>query len=330
LRDLPAYIGAEDAPYLRATLIPEGYASNLHASIYPKVIRLTTVVDISTLAHKDLSAIINSPCFYTNYSTLFASISVKYKSDLVAYIRPIVYDYKPALLAAKVGYSDSYLEVDTLPFSISIRPSDFYTLDKLKLVVSILNSGSLLGASITGTLRYTDLSSYINGQEIPSYTYDSLIKNRERVINRTYDGVFSSFEIVEMAFKSMVKDYYYSSAGDYAWKKDRLERWMLDVRSILPANTALRLKRRLHRATELYDLKKFVSVDEAMRFAIAYVTEYPQANLTASIVNRGTFASLSGILNPRYTKSSRNMLNSSITPVGATVVVSSPGTISKF
>ena len=36
------------------------------------------------------------------------------------------------------------------------------------------------------------------------------------------------------AFESLVKDYYYSSDGDYAWKKDRLDRWILNVKSFLP------------------------------------------------------------------------------------------------
>lgn len=329
-KDLSAYISADDAPYLRATLIPVGHASNLHASLTPKVMRLTTVVGISTMAHKNLTAMINSPCFYTGYKNLLASVYPTFKGDLAAYVRPIVYDYKPALLGAKVGYADSYLEVDKLSLNISVKPNDFYTLDKYKLMVNILNSGNFLTASIRGTLRYHDLTAYISGQEIESYTYDSLIKNRERVVHKTYDGIFKSFETVEMAFKSAVQDYYYSSAGDYAWKKDRLERWMLDVRSILPADTALRLKRRLHRATELYDLKKFVTVDEAVRFAIAYVTEYPQANLSASIINKGTFASLGCILNPRHVQSSRQVLSSSITPIGDTVVVSSSNSISKI
>ena len=105
---------------------------------------------------------------------------------------------------------------------------------------------------------------------------------------------------------------------------------MLDVKSMLPANVALRLKRRLHRATVLYDLRKFASIDEALRYAIAYVTEYPQANLGATIINRGTYAQLSGSIIPRYIVSSNETLTSSIIPSGSTVVVGEANKISKI
>lgn len=327
--NLSAVIAADAAPFLSAYINIIGQASNLTASIYPKVIRLTTVISIPTLVHKDLSAMINSPCFYTGVKNLIATIYPKFKGDLPAYIRAISYNYKLSLLPAKVGYSDAFLEVDKLPISISVMPNDFYTFDKLRIVLNIFSADNQLGAYIRGTLRYAGLGASIEGEEIDSYLFDGRIKNRERYIDRTYDGVYISYQTIEMAFKSVVTDYYYSSSGDYAWKKDRLERWMLDVKSYLPANTALRLKRRLNRATVLYDLRRFTTVDAAVRQAIDYVTEYPQSNLTASIVNRGTFTYLSASLNPRYVHSERVGLGSSINPVGDTVVVGSADSILK-
>ena len=133
-----------------------------------------------------------------------------------------------------------------------------------------------------------------------------------------------------MAFKSVVSDYYYSSDGDYAWKKDRLTRWVLSVKSVLPPNTTLRLKRRIHRAAELYDLRKFASIDEAMRYTIAYVTEYPQSNLSAVIYNSSKAVSLRANISTHYQQTSNDMLSSSITSVGNTVVVSERDSITKL
>jgi len=330
MRSLPAYILGANALFLGAYLNPLGYSGDLHAAIRPKMIRLTTVISISTLSHKDLSAMINSPCFRTGYSYLPAFLYAKYKSDLYAYIRPLQYNNKPSLMPAKTGYADSYLEVDKLKLSITIYPAEFFAEDKYKLVLSLFGAENALTAYVRGTLRYGSMSAYIVGEKIEPYTFDSLLKNREKVIHKTYDGVFQTFETVEMAFKSAVKDYYYSSDGNYAWKEDRFQRWVLDVKSMLPADTALRLKRRLHRATTLYNLKRFTTIDEALRFAIAYVTEYPKSNLGASIYNRGTYTYLGGIINPRYIVSSKTILSSTINPVGTTIVLNEKTSISKI
>ncbi len=325
-----AYILGDSAPVLTAFLNPLGFARDLHASIRPKMIRLTTVINIPTQPHGNLSSTINYPCFRTNNSDLPAYIYTKYKSDLYAYIKPIIYNYKPKDFPAKIGYTDAYLEVDKLKLSISIYPNEFFTEDKFKFLLNLLDAENMLTAYIRGTLRYNSISARIVCDSIPAYTFDSTLQNREIVIHKTYDGIFKEFEVVEMAFKSAVKDYYFSSAGGFAWKSNRFDKWMFDIRSILPPNTALGTIRRLHKATAVYDLKKFKSVDEAIRAAIAYVTEYPQSTLGASIINLGTYNTLRGIIIPRYTVKSKNSLESSITPVGNTIFINEKETITKI
>lgn len=327
---LRASVISSNAPMLNASLNIVGNASNLHASLFPKVIRLTTIVNISTLASNEMSAIINSPCFYTNYNNLKAFIHPKFKFDLQAYVKAIAYNYEPSLLQAKVGYSNSYTEIDYMKLNLSILPSDFYTLDKYKVTINILDAAGLLQASINGTLRFNGLNAQIDCVDLRPYTFDNVIKNTETAINMSYNGTFISNETVEMSFKTVVGDYYYSSEGDYLWKSNRLDKWMLDVKSFYPVNTALKLKRRLHRATTLYDLKKFISVDEAMRYAIAYVTDTPASTLSASVFNSGSHSSVGGVINPQYTHSSTSFLNSSITPVGNTVIVGLPVLITKI
>jgi len=326
---LGAFINPANAYTLSAYLNAIGHSSSIHASIYPKMIRLTTMVKISTMEHLNLSGIINASCFYSDYRNLSTSIYVKYKSELYAYIKAIQ-EFSIKTLSAKIGYTDSYTTLDKLKLCINIYPSAYYTMDKLKLNLTFLSTKSTLSAYIYGTLRYESLSANVSAVQIPKYTYKEPIKNRERVVDVNYNGVFKSYQTVETSFRSVVSEYYYNSDGGEAWKASRFEKWMLDVSAYIPANTALGLKRRLHRATVLYDLKKFDSVDEAIRFAIDYVTAYPKNDLLAFIKGVGHFTSLNCIITPKYTKSSASNLGVIVTPIEGFVLVGTDSGIIKI
>jgi len=307
---------------LNAYLNTIGNARSLHASIYPKMIRLTTIVKIPTMEHLDLSAIINTSCFYSDYRNLYAWIYVKYKSELFAYIRTIQ-EFTIKTLSAKIGYTDSYITLDKLKLCININPSVSYTIDRLKLNLTFLDAQTILSAYIRGTLTSESLGASVSAVAISVYTYSDLLKNREIMVDLTYSGIFKSFKVVELAFKSVVSDYYYSSVGDTAWKTSRFEKWMLDVRSYLPTDITLNLKRRLHRVTTLYDLRKFNSVDKAIRFAIDYVTETPKKDLVVEIVGVGQFLSLGGSITPIYTENDQVNLTGVIIPTAQYVVFDS-------
>jgi len=330
IRHLMSSITGANAPFLRAIITPLGYSSALHASIRPKMIRLTTVIDIPTMNHKDLSAIINYPCFKTGWSDLGTYICPIFKSDLYAYIKAIRYNYKPALLGAKTGYTDSISEVDKLKLCITIYPNEVISEDKLKVYFTIFSAGNLLSAYIKSIMMHKQLTATIVAEGIDHFVYPTLVKNREVVIHKTYEGVFKQFEYVEFAFKSIVEDYYYSSDGNYVWKKDRVDRWVLDVKSYLPTDTSLRLKRRLHKATTLYDFRKFPSVDAAMKYAIAYVTEHPYGNLGATIYNKSRYEGLTSTINPKYVHSTLTGLGANIIPEDFTIILSAGDGILKI
>ena len=71
----------------------------------------------------------------------------------------------------------------------------------------------------------------------------------------------------------------------------------------------------------MYDLRRFSSIDEAMRHAIAYVTGYPQSDLRSSIYCRGRYKSLGATISPRYVKSGGMSLNGILIPVEHTIIV---------
>lgn len=317
---LTSSIGVIAAGNLQATLIPFGYSSNISASIYPKMIRLTAMIKVATMEHRDLSAMINCFCVYTGYVNLSAYIYTMHKSDLFAYIKALKYSYKPNTLSASTGYADTITEVDKYKISFTVVVSSMRTFDRYMIGFNIFGAVKYLSAYIKGIMQSVSLGASIVAKEVRTFNIGK-IQQVEHVVHLSYAGIFNTYEVVEMAFKSLVSDYYYSTDGDYAWKMNRLDRWILDIKSYLPKNEDLRLKRRLHRGTELYDLKRFSSIDEAMRHAIAYVTEYPQSNLGGSIYGIGSYVSLGAIISPVYTKPGVSYLSGMLTPVVPTIIV---------
>ena len=327
---LTSSIGVIAAGNLQATLIPFGYSANISASIYPKIIRLTTMIKVATMEHRDLSAMINSFCVYTGHKNLSAYIYTIYKSDLFAYIKALKYSYKPTTLSASTGYADTITEVDKYRINFTVLESSMRTFDRYIIGFDTFGAVKHLSAYIKGIMRSVSLGASIVAEEVITFNVGKL-QNVEHVVHLSYAGVFNTYEVVEMAFKSLVNDYYYSTDGDYAWKMNRLDRWLLEIKSYLPKNEDLRLKRRLHRGTELYDLKRFSSIDEAMRHAIAYVTEYPQSNLGGSIYGIGGYVSLGATIAPVYTKAGTSWLGGMLTPVEPTIIVSTEqGTVEKI
>lgn len=328
--DLTAEIGSINAGFLSAYLNPHGSSGDLHATIRPKMIRLSTYVSIPTMERLDLSAIINAACVYSGSENLGAYMYVKYKGDLNAYIRPLQYDYKPAYLSASTGYADAYTEIDKFKLRIIVKDSEFFTEDIYKVVIRTLSQEHYLGASIRGTLRYTDLTARVQAERLPTYIYESVSKNREKVINKTYDGVLTGYKVVELAFKDLVSDYHYSPAGDYAWKNNQFQRWMLSVKSYIPASVALNTYRKLYKATTLYNFSRFESFDAAMKHAIEYVTEQPLSDLGAVIYNRGRFTDLGATVDIRYTRNSRQTLAGSISGIKPSIIVGTSSGVQKI
>ena len=330
INHLTSSIGVIAAGNLQAILIPFGYTSNLHSSIYPKMIRLSTTLKVATMEHKNLSAMINTFCVYTGYKNLSSSLYTIYKSDLFSYVKALKYSYKPISLKASVGYADTITEVDKYEISFNILESSMITFDRYTIGFNTFGSVKYLSAYIKGILRSVSLGASITAKGMDPFNVGR-VQDTESVVQLSYAGVFEASEVVEMSFKSLVSDYYYSTDGDYAWKMNRLDRWILELNSYLPRNITLGLRRRLHRDTELYDLKRFSSIDEAMRHAIAYVTEYPQSDLGMNIYGSGRYNSLGATIRPIYIKAGESYLSGMLTPIEPTIIVSTEqGTVEKI
>lgn len=319
-RVLSANINGEWTPMLSASINPVGYASNLHAEIHPKMVRLTTIINIPTMEHLDLSAVMNISCFASASRNLSAYLYTLYKGDLPAYIKGRLGAINNRDMSASVGYADSFVHTDKLPLSINISPSDYKEMDKFHIYMRLYKLSAVLPAYIYGKLYDRSLTASINGEPL----YASTLRTSQNIfkgINFKYNGLIENYEMVELAFKTIVKDYIYSSGGDTAWKKTRSEKWRLSVKSFVPPNLSLQIERKLHKAFTLYDLRRYTDVDSAVKAAIDYVLSYPQADLSAWITSLGTHQNLSAMVYGRGIQEGYDSIPASIIAIRPTPVV---------
>jgi len=324
-KDLPAYIlgtrGRADltaqtytiyASSLPALLDTGRDIANLSAYLRPKTIRLTGIIDVITMEHLDLSATISIPCFYSDLINLSAYLRPVFISDLIGVIYPKGWIKGVANLGAKWGYAPQYVFQDKLPINLSITAPGYRVEDKLRIYLQIYREAWDLGAYIFGEYISTDLPASVNTIPLSPYEFDNH-KFRELFYNRTYSQVVRSFQEIDIEFETIVYDYLYSSAGDFAAKTNRYEHFVTKISSYFSPETSARIDRKLHKVKKLYGLDHFDSIDEAMRYAIHYVTTDFQADLNSIINIIGALHNLSAYLNPVITVSTSTDLTSAIT-----------------
>lgn len=309
-KDLGLHMNPIPSINLNAYLVSSGDSSNLHAYIYPKMINLTTIVSVTTMEHLDLAAVINL-CGASGHSNLRSYIRCMYLKDLGASIEGKVYPNYVANLGAKIGYADSYFNIDRLPLTVSVASG--YTIeDKLPLYINIFVQQADLTSYITGTPMYSSLGASLTATWLREHEFENY-KHKEMVYDLDRTGRINWNEVVELVFDTIVDDYFYIEAAQRVHKMDKYARWVLEMSSYVPENTDTGVRRKLHRMKKLYDLTRFNNIDEAMRFAINYVTEYNYGNLSALIAITGGFSNLSSYIKPDYFTTTNSDLSSSIT-----------------
>lgn len=287
--DLTAAMSVQQARNLGAYIDPGQDIGNLAAEIYPKRIRLTGILNVVTMEHKDLSATISIPCFYSDLRDLTAYIRPVYQANLSASIYGKGYVYATKDLGASFGYAANTMVQDRLTVNIFIKPLGYRTEDKFVVNFNILRGGLSLAAAISGHQPPKDLPASIFGVDIRPYDFENW-KGRERVFETNYTQELQDYQDVSIWFSTIVKDYFYSSYSDVVAKVDRTTHFVTKVASYFSPETSARLRKKLHKVKYLYDMRSFDTIDEAMRYAIWYVTTTPTAELGAyinSIAPRG-------------------------------------------
>lgn len=311
-QDLPAYTRAVQARNLQGIIDTGRDIGNLPASITPKMIRLTGIINIVTMEHSDLTATISIPCFYSDFRDLSGYINTVFLSDLGAIIYPKDWAKGTLDLGARCGYASHHVVQDKLPINLTIVPVGYRTEDKYHIYLRIYRSALNLGAAIYGEYISVDIPASIFGVPLYPYEFDNF-KFREYFYTRTYGQIVRDFQEVDVEFESIVRDYIYSSGGNVVAKTNRYERFLTKVSSYYSPETAALLGRSIHKTKKLYNLDGFSSIDEAMRYAIHYVTTDFYSDLRSIINAVGMYSNLSAYLNGTTYVSDSIDLTSAIT-----------------
>jgi hypothetical protein len=319
-RDLGSYIYGKTYSDLSASVDTKRLLADLNASIYPKTVRMTAVISAHTMAHRDLDAFINA-CFYSQSVDLPAYLRVVYKSDLWATIHGKALVTQQTDLGATVGYDTFYSSIDKLQLMITLKEGSYVSEDKLPIYIRYFDQVSDLFASVTGILTSRDLNASISGGYL--YPVDFNAGAREKPAGKlTYNGLIENSQIVEFKFNQIVMDYFYVNGEQQLYKHnsaayrnftDGIDRWLLALESFYPANALMQLKRRLHKATSVYSLTQFNSIDEAIKHAMDYVITDFYTDMPAIINASGGTKELQASLNARV--HSYSNLNSQINAI---------------
>jgi hypothetical protein len=229
-----------------------------------------------------MSATISIPCFKSDFRYLSAYIRPVFTDDLRASIYPKGYIYDQKDLGATFGYVESTLVQDKLTINLNIAKLGIRTEDTFNINFSAFRGGLSLAASITPQRHPRDLGAYIAALPVYPYSFDNW-KERERVYKTTYTQVLTDYEDIGISFQEIVNDYFYSSGSNVVAKVDRSTHFITKVASYYSEATSLLMDRKLHKVRYLKNLNRFNNIDEAMRYAIWYVTTQPEKDLGAII-----------------------------------------------
>jgi hypothetical protein len=301
--DLSAIVGAVLPADLPAYLNAAGQSDDLPASIVPKVIYMSKVLQVALLEHKNLKAMINSACFGSDHLNLYAYIRSIEKldlqgiifgwmvdiysnaKDLMMYINTEDYAVEDKLDIDYFGEgANKYTQVKILFTATGELYKTFDTIDILFGLKNIKN----LGATVTGILHSFDLGATLtpiydwNFTDLPQYinpkTHEIVIEFDEKWRERWRKAV-------EIFFDYTGDDpyhYFYVSGADQVYRVDRDRHWTIWGKSYREIEDSM-IERRDVKHKYIFKMSDYANVDEAVRDLIDRVSAYRRVNLPALI-----------------------------------------------
>jgi len=334
--NLQAILNVNQAINLQAVINATGKSANLPATIIPKVIYISKVLEIALLEHKNLRAMINASCFGTGHKNLDAYIRSIEKLDLGA----IIYGEFAGLvdgikdLAMYINTEDYTVEdnleinffgEDTNKFtqmniSFTSTGEIYKTFDTFDILFGLKNVFNL-GASLTGVLTSSDLGATLtpiwdwNYTELPHYvnpkTHEVVIKFDEKWREKWR-------RFVEIFFDFTGDDpyhYFYVSGSNETYRVDRTRHWTIWFKSYDEIEGSM-IERRNFRQKFLFNMSNYDTVDEAVRDFVDRVSVYRERNLPAFIYGElPVHSNLAASITPDVKYSWVKHLKSSITGV---------------
>ncbi len=302
--DLPAFIDSITPANLRAYINVTGQADDLPATIIPKVIYMTQVLQVALLEHVDLKAMINSACFGSDSANLYAYIRSIEKLDLQGIIFGWHVDiYSNAKdLRMYINTEDYYVQDKAAPWLFAEDRESYHT--RLKITFNATGSAytvfdtqeifygvaiyANLTAAITGILTSVNLGATITAQydfnfsELPYY-----ISPRTREVVIEFDERWREKwrRFVEIFFDdsgTTPYHYFYVSGANRVYRVDRTRHWTIWAKGFDEVDDSM-IERRNVRYKYIFKATQYSNIDEAIRDLIDRVSTYRRANLSARI-----------------------------------------------
>jgi hypothetical protein len=304
ISDLTSSVNIISTFDLAAILIVPRMILNLNFSIYPKVVYIRNNINISFLEHRDLAGIINYPCAFSGYLDLFFSVFVKNSLDL----RATVYGSDNSNivdLGARINAYD-YMTFDTLnvQFFNKGKPKEYRTtymdvkfnnktrVDKVDTLTLYLGDISKawfdMAASINGDYITRDLPVKIVAYS--NNSFDTSASSKLFVTLKLKNNEEEFRRYVDLKLRDYANSYYYFSGNQRAYREHATDHWEIRVQGfdLVPVGRGIEKKR--VRKKYIFNLKKYNSIDEAIKDMIDRVTLLRTSDLGMQIFPKSTVA----------------------------------------
>lgn len=263
---------------------------NLGATITVSETFITALLTVTTLAARDLRAVIGAPSCSggTGTATLAASAITQHAQNLGAAIQSFIIDD----LGAKINTDDIFYAFDVIRFSFSpyrIRNTRFLATDTIPFKYSPFR-GQNLGAFIQAIQPAANLGASLTAVfPLPRVTpsVSSVIGVDLR------PGQALNIQQIRLQLEGALLEYFYVNGTEEAFIRDVNEDWKINVRSFQPIAANIFGDFAAARVCRLGSLTSFSNLDEAVRSCIDFVLGLDgQSNLGASIQSKGANFSL--------------------------------------
>lgn len=325
--NLNIFIDSVAALNLAVTICAGGASKDLGVLIYPKIVYVRTLLSISYLECVNLAATVNPLCFSSTYSNLGIQLYSMHNKNLTAsvfgtdgsnicdlsvFINDFSY-YEENIFKLHV-FKDPYMYT-----SITLKLDDFKTYDEvnnLKLVAHCKKyNETQLGASITGKHFEVDLSAIVMAYSPRSYESDT-VKEKFITLKLNHSSVEEWHRYVELTFSSYVRSYYYFSGDQKAYREFIDDQWVVQVKGYSLVDLPDGIDRTKINRKYIFNLKRYTSIDAAIKDMTARVTELKNTDLGCEVVvEPKKEANLSILIASRSVYKSNRLLPVIINPV---------------
>jgi hypothetical protein len=291
LQNIINTIPAKDLP---ASIFAKGLSSVLICKIYPKVVFSRTRIIVSYLEGRDLGATVNYQCFNSMYLDMNISLNSMFSSMLTAKIFGAdgtnIQD-----IYAKVNYN-TYSVENTIETNFVKNYKDYFT----SLNMNFSKPVNIYGLNFLNIVLFNNLkySRVLTCEIYPQYIEKNLGVNIRGVINTNYitkavnriitlnlkDNIEEWRRTLELSFGSYMGTYTFFEGDQKVYPDEIGSNWTIVVKGYSLDNLPTGVDRVKLRRKFIFNLKKYKTIDEAIRDIIDKVSLLPSVDLGAKVV----------------------------------------------